>query len=138
MKKVSRWRWARRVLFAPLCLVSPVFAARCLWHWRPSVWTAGVFAASIAWWSVVQISRRPEDVLSLALATLGATLNMAVILRNKGRMPVVGMKTQGRNSVWVRANKRHRWLVLADQWKWAGFSIGDAVLITALLWMWIF
>lgn len=122
-------KWTRRVLIAPL-FIFPMMWVRMLWHWRPGILTAALFwvvmfGASVAVWA------SDGDWVS-GLALLGMSMNAAVVLRNGGRMPVVGKKLPGLHSVWVRANSRHRWLWLADQSRWFGFSVGDFVLIASL------
>ena len=130
-------KWPRRILLSPLAL-HPVFAARFLWHWRPSIYTAVPFwCVAILWLSAVALEK--GDAASVVVI-VGAACNAAVVLRNSGRMPVIGKPKPGMRSVWIRANRRHRWLFLADRHNWYGFSVGDAViglavLIRLLTWM---
>jgi hypothetical protein len=112
--------------------LTPLIAARLWWQCRRTTCAAAVFAGVLVLYMLPLLLVAGPSFVSLGW--VGAAMNMAVILRNRGRMPVVGMTEPGLHSAWVRARRdRHRWLLLADRRALWWSSPGDLVIVLSLV-----
>jgi hypothetical protein len=103
--------------------VAIVMLLRRSWRRRPNRLRASLLLGFVS----LVLLFQPPDAASAFLAA-GVMCNTAVVMRNRGRMPVVGRSLRSRDdgSIWVAADPTvHRWLALADRRAWLGASIGD-------------
>lgn len=101
------------------------------WQWHPSLLSASLFWTVALTGLALHVVTAPSRhrVVARAAICLGASLNAVVVLANDGFMPVTSNHTY---SVWVASNETaQRLLFLSD--KYAGFSVGDFVIISGFV-----
>jgi len=104
------------------------------WQLSPSVISATIFWVFAIWGGVFWIlgeiwDEKPGWVVGRSISLCGAICNAVVTIANNGFMPVESLEDS--YSLWVTATNQHHLLFLSD--RFAGFSIGDFIIIGGLL-----